>query len=118
MHKISAQAAPPDLDEALARAATDNDPSISIVSAINDVMNDPVIELVDICLPPHLHTRYVLQALASGKHVVAKNRWHVRWQKSSRCDRPSRVLGVVSFPCFSTGTDLVWLSYQHSRQVV
>lgn len=61
-----------DLDKARARAATDDDSSISIVSSINDVMTDPDVELVDICLPPHLHTSHVIQTLAAGKHVICE----------------------------------------------
>ena len=36
------------------------------------VLADPAIELVDICLPPHLHLDAVLRALDAGKDVVCE----------------------------------------------
>ncbi|WP_171207885.1 MULTISPECIES: Gfo/Idh/MocA family protein [unclassified Ruegeria] len=42
------------------------------VSDIQDVLDDPTIDLIDICLPPHLHVPITLAALAAGKHVVCE----------------------------------------------
>jgi predicted dehydrogenase len=61
-----------DLDAARAKAATENDPSIKIISDIEAVMADPDIDLIDICLPPHLHVPIALQALSVGKHVICE----------------------------------------------
>jgi predicted dehydrogenase len=38
----------------------------------DDLMNDPEIDIIDICTPPAIHTKLVLQALAAGKHVVCE----------------------------------------------
>lgn len=35
-----------------------------------DLINDPNVEVVDICLPTPLHTEYALAAMAAGKHVL------------------------------------------------
>jgi len=35
-------------------------------------ITDPTIDLIDICLPPHLHVPMSLKALAAGKHVVCE----------------------------------------------
>lgn len=61
-----------DLDSSRAAAATDGDDSIRITSDIADVMSDPAIDLIDVCLPPHLHMSTVIQALEAGKHVVCE----------------------------------------------
>jgi predicted dehydrogenase len=36
------------------------------------MLADPAIDLVDLCLPPHLHAEAALQALAAGKHVFVE----------------------------------------------
>ena len=61
-----------DIDNSRAAAATGNDPDIRIFAKISDVMADPDIDLVDVCLPPHLHVPVVLQALAAGKHAICE----------------------------------------------
>ena len=43
-----------------------------LVSDLETVLGDPVIDLIDVCLPPHLHYEVSLQALAAGKHVVCE----------------------------------------------
>jgi len=35
-----------------------------------DLINDPDIDLVDICLPTHLHKDYAIAAMEAGKHVM------------------------------------------------
>ncbi|THV20531.1 Gfo/Idh/MocA family protein [Peteryoungia ipomoeae] len=42
------------------------------VSAVADVFSDPSVDLVDICLPPHLHSTMTIAALDAGKHVVCE----------------------------------------------
>lgn len=39
---------------------------------IEQVLHDPAIDVIDICLPPHLHCDVTLQALAAGKHVICE----------------------------------------------
>ena len=37
-----------------------------------DLINNPDIDLVDICLPTHLHAKYTIAALRAGKHVLCE----------------------------------------------
>ena len=39
---------------------------------IGALLDDPSIDLVDICLPPHLHVGVAIKALAAGKHVFCE----------------------------------------------
>ncbi|MEP1932526.1 MAG: Gfo/Idh/MocA family oxidoreductase, partial [Roseibium sp.] len=42
------------------------------VSNVEAALNDPEVDLIDICLPPHLHVPITLVALEAGKHVVCE----------------------------------------------
>lgn len=44
-----------------------------VTSQIETVLNDPNVEIVDLCLPAHLQVPITLQALAAGKHVICEN---------------------------------------------
>lgn len=39
---------------------------------LDAILNDPDVDLVDICLPTHLHTDATLKALRAGKHVIVE----------------------------------------------
>jgi len=41
-----------------------------VTTDIQDVLSDPQVDLVDICLPPMLHVPVACDALAAGKHVI------------------------------------------------
>lgn len=61
-----------DLDVSRAQAATGGDATIRIVADIAEVLSDPDIDLIDICLPPHLHMPVALQVLGAGKHAICE----------------------------------------------
>jgi predicted dehydrogenase len=61
-----------DKDEARAAQLTTNQHTIRVVSDLASVLQDPSIEVVDICLPPHLHKQAVIDALNADKHVVCE----------------------------------------------
>ena len=61
-----------DLDTARARAATADDPEIAVSDDLAPVLADPAIDLIDICLPPHLHFPLSLQVLPAGKHAICE----------------------------------------------
>lgn len=56
-----------DLDRATAVAR-----DIPVTTQLDDVLSDDSIDLIDICLPPHLHVPTTLSALAAGKHVICE----------------------------------------------
>ena len=41
-----------------------------VAVSFDELLADVDVEVVDICLPHHLHAPYVLQALAAGRHVL------------------------------------------------
>lgn len=60
-----------DLDTARARTVVGDLP-IRIEASAEAVLADPTIELIDVCLPPHLHLPFAVKALEAGKHVVCE----------------------------------------------
>lgn len=61
-----------DLDTERARKVAGGDAGIGITDDLESVLADPQIDLVDVCLPPHLHVPISTQALRAGKHVVCE----------------------------------------------
>ena len=45
---------------------------IAVTDNMQAVLDDPSIDLIDICLPPHLHVAITCCALAAGKHVICE----------------------------------------------
>ena len=46
--------------------------ALAAYESLQEVLDDPAVDLVDICLPPHLHVDAVSRALAAGKHVLCE----------------------------------------------
>src|SRR6185436_17438433 len=45
---------------------------IRAFESLEGMLQDPSIDLVDLCLPPHLHLEATLKCLAAGKHVFCE----------------------------------------------
>src|SRR5215208_3769227 len=45
---------------------------VSKYEALDDLLKDPAIDLVDLCLPPNLHAEASIAALKAGKHVFVE----------------------------------------------
>jgi predicted dehydrogenase len=61
-----------DLDETRLNAVADEFSISGRTRSSDELMADPEIDIIDICTPPAIHTKLVLQALAAGKHVVCE----------------------------------------------
>ena len=53
----------------LPSSSSDQGAWIATTSAVETVLADPSIDVVDVCLPPFLHLPVSVQALEAGKHV-------------------------------------------------
>lgn len=38
----------------------------------NDLINDPEIDVIDICTPPYVHEEMIIKAMQAGKHVICE----------------------------------------------
>lgn len=61
-----------DLNQDRARIVAGGDNSIAIHADSHTVLEDDAIDIVDICLPPHLHFDVTLAGLQAGKHVICE----------------------------------------------
>jgi len=60
-----------DLDEARGRRLAD-DHAAGFTTNLDSVLLDPAVDIVDICLPPHLHFDACMRALDAGKKVICE----------------------------------------------
>lgn len=70
------------------------------LSDIHDVLDDPAIDLIDICLPPHLHVPTTLAALAAGKHVVCEKPLATSMRDVDLISEAAERAGKHVFPVF------------------
>lgn len=61
-----------DVNLARARAFVRGDGDTRITDDYESVLADPALELVDVCLPPHLHFEFTARALRAGKDVICE----------------------------------------------
>lgn len=61
-----------DLNEARAAEVAAGYKGVAVTSDFDAVLADPTVDIVDICLPPHLHFRTCRDALEAGKIVVCE----------------------------------------------
>lgn len=45
---------------------------LKVYSELDEILQDPDIDLVDICLPPHMHVEAACKSLKAGKHVLCE----------------------------------------------
>jgi predicted dehydrogenase len=61
-----------DLDAVRGRSLAGKYDGIGFTSDLAGVLADPDIDIVDVCLPPHLHFRVCMDALSAGKNVICE----------------------------------------------
>lgn len=61
-----------DLDQEKAEVLAATAPGCRALTNVDATFADPAIDIIDICLPPHLHGPVALQAFAAGKHVICE----------------------------------------------
>ncbi|PTX54213.1 putative dehydrogenase [Litoreibacter ponti] len=85
-----------DLDRARAEEIAGNVP---VVTQLGDALASDV-DLIDICLPPHLHVATAIAALEAGKHVICEKPLATSLADVDRLEDVSRATGCTVFPVF------------------
>lgn len=88
-----------DRDEARAREIAVG-AGIATTSAVETVLADPSIDVVDVCLPPFLHLPVSVQALEAGKHVVCEKPMVTSLNEADELGRAIEASGKVFSPVF------------------
>lgn len=89
-----------DRDLRRAEALTEGKIGIRAVADISAVLEDPKIDIVDVCLPPMLHVSTCLDALAVGKDVVCEKPLAVSLREIDRLEEAERISEGRIFPVF------------------
>lgn len=61
-----------DLDEERGKTLAVTHPGVGFTTDLAEVLADPKVDIVDICLPPHLHFNTCMDALDAGKKVICE----------------------------------------------
>jgi predicted dehydrogenase len=68
---------------------------VSTYAKSSDLFNDSSVDLVDICLPPGLHSKAVIGALNAGKHVVCEKPIALTISDAERMTKAAEVNGKL-----------------------
>lgn len=72
----------------------------AVETDLDAAFKNRAIDLIDICLPPHLHVPVTLQALASGKHVICEKPLATSLSDVALIKEASDACGKHVFPVF------------------
>jgi predicted dehydrogenase len=77
----------------------------------DDLFADPEVDLVDICLPTHLHAAHVARALAAGKHVLCEKPLAVSLKDADMVVQAAKKAKSFMMPahCMRFWPEWVWL---------
>lgn len=68
---------------------------ISRYSELADLVADPEVDMVDICLPPSMHAETAIAALRAGKHVLCEKPIALRLADADRMVKTAREMGKM-----------------------
>ncbi|MCJ7874614.1 Gfo/Idh/MocA family oxidoreductase [Phaeobacter sp. J2-8] len=89
-----------DMDLDRARGVVGDDATIRVEGDLNNVLADPSVDLVDVCLPPHLHFPVSVKVLQSGKHVICEKPIVRSLAEADALGAAAEAAGKQVFPVF------------------
>ncbi|ALI56194.1 Gfo/Idh/MocA family protein [Celeribacter marinus] len=89
-----------DMNTARAAAFIEDDSGVEITSDFEAVLANPEIELIDICLPPHLHFDFTARAMRAGKDVICEKPLSNSVADVDRLIAISKETGRTVYPVF------------------
>ena len=73
---------------------------IKVSLNFEDVLKIKEIDIIDICLPPHLHFSACKKSLEAGKHVICEKPLVSSLEELDKLSQISKVTGKIIFPVF------------------
>ena len=73
---------------------------IAVATSFDSVLADDSIDLIDVCLPPHLHFEMSMAALKAGKHVVCEKPLCTSLRDVDALIRQAKLSGKIVSPVF------------------
>lgn len=89
-----------DLDQSRAMEVLQKSPETSYTDSFEKVLVDKEVELIDICLPPHLHFESCERALLAGKSVICEKPLVSSVKDADRLIQLSKSRDLHVFPVF------------------
>ena len=89
-----------DLDLPRAASLAVRAPDCATSADLAAVLGDPEVDIVSNCLPPHLHAKVTLDALAAGKHVVCEKPFATSLVEAQTLVAAAQRAGKVVAPVF------------------
>lgn len=89
-----------DLDLKRAGEMLQEGENIALTSDLESVLADPKIDIVDICLPPHLHYPIAKKVLEAGKHAICEKPLVCSLEETDSLIAISKKTGKKLFPVF------------------
>jgi len=89
-----------DLDEARAKEVLVKSPVTQYTNNLETVLKDVSIDVVDICLPPHLHFETCQRSLRAGKTVICEKPLVPSLKQADELIALSKKTGLSVFPVF------------------
>jgi predicted dehydrogenase len=84
------------------RAATlaAKSPGCAVSASFDEVVADPSIDAIDICLPPSLHLEFIKRSLSHGKHVICEKPLVASLADLDEVDALARQTGLLVLPVY------------------
>lgn len=89
-----------DINLELATSVAAAFPGCRVATDMQKVFEDPEVDLVDICLPPHLHFPAMMAALAAGKHVICEKPFVNSVSEVRQVMAKAEAVGRMVYPVF------------------
>ena len=89
-----------DLDDARGRGLAKQQAGVDYVRNLSAVLADPAVEIIDICLPPHLHFQTCMDALEAGKTVICEKPLVSSLADADALAGQAAATGMQIFPVF------------------
>ena len=89
--------------------------NLATYAALADLLADDSIDLVDLCLPPHLHCQAAIAALEAGKHVFVEKPMALT---TAECDQMMAAAATTDLQVLVGHVLPFFPEYAHAREVI